>query len=53
MAEHIEASSSRSIEEIYESRWRKGFDDWDKTDAIHLVLESYLFEGRLEIESKR
>ncbi len=39
MAEHTEVSSSRSTEEVYESRWRKGLDGWDKTDAIYLVLE--------------
>lgn len=39
MAEHTEVSSSRSTEEVYESRWRKGLDGWNKTDAIHLILE--------------
>ncbi len=39
MAEHTEVSSSRSTEEVYESRWRKGLDGWDKTDAIYLILE--------------
>lgn len=39
MAEHTEVSSSRSTGEIYESRWRKGLDGWDKTDAIYLILE--------------
>ena len=39
MAEHTEASSSRSPEEVYESRWRKGLDSWNKTDAIYLILE--------------
>ncbi len=39
MPEHTEVSSSRSTEEIYESRWRKGLDGWDKTDAIYLILE--------------
>ena len=39
MAEHTEVSSSHSTEEVYESRWRKGFDGWDKTDAIYLILE--------------
>ena len=38
MAEHTEVSSSRSTEEVYESRWRKGLDGWDKTDAIYLIL---------------
>lgn len=31
---YTEVSSSRSTEEVYESRWRKGLDGWDKTDAI-------------------
>ena len=39
MAEHTEVSSSRSTEEVYENRWRKGLDGWDKTDAIYLILE--------------
>ena len=39
MAEHTEVSLSRSTEEIYESRWRKGLDGWEKTDAIYLILE--------------
>ena len=39
MAEHTEVSSSRSTEEIYESRWRNEFDGWDKADAIYLILE--------------
>ena len=39
MAEHTEVSSSRSTEEVYESRWRKGLDGWDKTDATYLILE--------------
>lgn len=39
MAEHTEVSSSRSTEEGYESRWRKGLDGWDKTDGIYLILE--------------
>lgn len=39
MAEHAEVSSSRSTEEVYESRWRKGLGGWDKTDAIYLILE--------------
>ena len=26
-------------EEVYESKWRKGLDGWDKTDAIYLLLE--------------
>lgn len=39
MAEHTEVSSSRSTEEVYESRWRKGLDGRDKTDAIYLTLE--------------
>ncbi len=39
MAEHTEVSSSRSTEEVYESRWRKGLDGCDKTDAIYLMLE--------------
>ena len=26
-------------EEVYESKWRKGLDGWDKTDAIYLILE--------------
>ena len=39
MAEHTEVSSSHSTEEVYESRWRKGLDGWDKTDAIYLILE--------------
>ena len=39
MAEHTEVSSSHSTEEVYESRWRKGLDGWDKTDAIYLMLE--------------
>ncbi|WP_129724916.1 hypothetical protein [Xylanivirga thermophila] len=39
MAEHTEVSSSCSTEEVYENRWRKGFDGWDKTDAIYLILE--------------
>lgn len=39
MAEHTEVSSSRSTEEVYESRWRKGPDGWNKTDAIYLILE--------------
>lgn len=39
MAEHTEVSSSRSTEEVYESRWRKGLDGWDKTDTIYLILE--------------
>ena len=26
MAEHTEVSLSRSTEEVYESRWRKGLD---------------------------
>ena len=39
MAEYTEVSSSRSTEEVYESRWRKGLDGWDKTDAICLILE--------------
>ena len=60
MAEHTEVSSSRSTEEVYESKWRKGLDGWEKTDAIYLILEDSsclqrgcLFEGRLETESKR
>lgn len=28
MAEHTEVSSSRSTEEVYESRRRKGLDGW-------------------------
>jgi len=39
MAEHTEVSSSRSTEEVYESRWRKGLDGCDKTDTIYLILE--------------
>ena len=39
MAEHTEVSSSRSTKEVYESRWRKGLDGWEKTDAIYLILE--------------
>ena len=39
MAEHTEVSSSRSTEEVYESKWRKGLDGWEKTDAIYLILE--------------
>ena len=39
MAEHTEVSSSRSTEEVYESRWRKGLDGWEKTDAVYLILE--------------
>ena len=39
MAEHTEVSSSRSSEEVYESKWRKGLDGWEKTDAIYLILE--------------
>lgn len=39
MVEHTEVSSSRSTEEAYESRWRKGLDGWDKTDAVYLILE--------------
>ena len=39
MAEHTEVSSSHSTEEVYESRWRKGLDGWDKIDAIYLILE--------------
>ena len=37
--EHAEVSSSRSTEETYESRRRKGLDGWDKTNAIYLILE--------------
>ena len=39
MTEHTEVSSSRSTEEVYESRQKKGLDGWDKTDAIYLILE--------------
>ena len=39
MAKHIEVSSSHSTEKVYESRWRKGLDGWDKTGAIYLILE--------------
>lgn len=39
MAEHTEVSSSRSTEEVYESRRRKGLDGWERTDAIYLILE--------------
>lgn len=39
MAEHTEISSSRSIEEVYENRWRKGLEGCDKTDTICLILE--------------
>ena len=39
MAEHTEVSSSRSTEEVYESKWRKGLDGWEKTDAMYLILE--------------
>ncbi|MGI6124867.1 MAG: hypothetical protein ACOYIG_11930 [Acetivibrionales bacterium] len=38
-SEHAEVSSSRSTEETYESRKRKGLDGWDKTDAIYLILK--------------
>ena len=39
MAEHTEVSSSRSTEEVYESRRRKGLYGWKRTDAIYLILE--------------
>ena len=59
MAEHTEVRSSCSNEEVYENRWRKGLEGWDRTDTIYLILEDskllkrgYLFEGRLEIDSK-
>lgn len=39
MAEHTEVSSSHSTEEVYEIRWRKGLDGWDKTDTIYLILK--------------
>ncbi len=39
MAEHAEVSTSRSTEEVYESRWRKGLVGWERTDAIYLILE--------------
>lgn len=39
MAEHTEVSSSRSTEEVYESRRRKGLDGWERPDAIYLILE--------------
>jgi hypothetical protein len=34
--ERTEVSSSRSIEEVYENRWRKGLDGFDKTDVTYL-----------------
>lgn len=37
MIERAEVSSSRSTLEVYESRWRKGLDGWDKTDADYLT----------------
>lgn len=49
MAEHTEVSSSRSTEEVYESRWRKGLDGWEKTDAIYLILEDSSCSKRLLI----
>lgn len=39
MTKYTEISSSRSTEEFYESRWRKGLGGWDKTDVIYLILE--------------
>ncbi len=39
MAKHTEVSSSCSTKEVYENRWRKGLDDWDKTNTIYLILE--------------
>ncbi len=40
MTEHTEVSASRSTDEAYENRWRKGLDGWDRTDAIYLILEN-------------
>ena len=37
MIERAEVSSSRSTLEVYENRWRKGLDGWDKTDADYLT----------------
>ena len=37
--EHIEVSSNRSTADVYESRWRKGLDGWDKTDTVYLILK--------------
>lgn len=49
MAEHTEVSSSRSTKEVYESRWRKGFEGWERTDAIYLILENSSCSKRLLI----
>ena len=37
MIERAEVSSSRSTWEVYENRWRKGLDGWDKTDADYPI----------------
>jgi len=39
-AERTEVSSSRSIVEVYENRWRKGLDGCDKTDITYLTHEN-------------
>lgn len=58
MVVHAEVSSSCSTVEVYESRWRKGFNGRDRKklfirySKIAVVRKRYLFEGRLEIKRK-
>ena len=39
MTEHTEVSSSRSTEEIYENRQRKGLDGCEQIDTSYLILK--------------
>ena len=48
MVEHTEVSSDRSTEEIYKSRWRKGFDGWDKTGVVYMILKDSICQKEVD-----